>query len=152
MDRGQANVIVGDLARAMGIEALALDDNGMCVVALEEGADKVVVSIGHNAGAGALDLMACLDTVDPSPQRVAEALIANFRSAPAAVTLAAEPSTGAFVVQRRYYARDLGDGGLPEALIAFVTEAMAWTRHLQEIADDEPAPSRSRSASIGLRA
>ena len=47
MDRGQADVLVGDLASALGIPSLALDDGGMCILALEEGDDRVIVSIGH---------------------------------------------------------------------------------------------------------
>jgi hypothetical protein len=140
MDRGQADVLVGDLAGAMGISALALDEGGMCILALEEGPERVIVSIGHNAGAAALDLMCCLDSIDPSARRNAEALIANFDSPPeGAVTLAAEPKTGAYVVQRRYFGPEFGDGGLPAAVVAFVDDALAWAKRLNAI-EDEPQP------------
>jgi Tir chaperone protein (CesT) family len=137
MDRGQADVLVSDLAKQLGIATLAFDENGMCVLALEEGDESVVVSIGHNPGAGSIDLMACLHRVEPSPARIAAALMANFDTPRGGgVTLAAEGSTGAFIVQRRYFGPDLGDGGLPEAVVSFVDDATAWTERLTAI-DDE---------------
>lgn len=138
MDRGQADVLVGDLAKALGIPSLKLDDGGMCILALEEGPERVIVSIGHNAGANALDLMCCLDSVDPSPRRNAEALIANTDLPPGgAAILAAEPKTGAYIVQRRYFGPEFEDGGLPGAVADFVDDALAWAKRLNGI-EDEP--------------
>jgi hypothetical protein len=153
MDRGQADVLVGDLASALGIPSLALDEGGMCILALEEGDDRVIVSIGHNTGAGALDLMCCLDSVEPSPRRNADALIANA-NAPAgtAVTLAAEPKTGAYVVQRRYFGPDFGDGGLPGAVVSFVDDALAWARRLNDIADEPESYEVTSLRAPNLRA
>jgi hypothetical protein len=132
MDRGQADILVGDLAQQLGVPTLALDENGMCILAIDEG--KVIVSIGYNRAAGSLDLMVCLDRVDPSPARVATALRANFeRASGSAASLAAEPSTGAFVLQRRWFTPDLGDGGLPAAVLSFIDEAEAWTARLNEV-------------------
>jgi hypothetical protein len=153
MDRGQADILVSDLAKALGIEALKLDDGGMCILALEEGAERVVVSIGHNAGAGALDMMCCLDSVDPSPRRNAEALIANADSPPTgSVTLAAEPKTGAYIVQRRYFGPEFDDGGLPAAVVAFVDDALAWAKRLNEIEDEQPAHQVGSLQDFSLRA
>jgi len=153
MDRGQADILVGDLATALGIPGLKLDHGGMCILALEEGPERVIVSIGHNAGAAALDLMCCLDSVDPSPRRNAEALIANVDTPPqGAVTLAAEPKTGAYVIQRRYFGSEFDEGGLPAAVVAFVDDALAWAKRLNEI-EDEPQPRAVGSLQdLGLRA
>lgn len=152
MDRGQANVLVGDLATALGIPTLALDDDGMCILRLEEGEESVIVSIGHNPGAGSLDLMACLSRVEPSPARVAAALRANF-DAGSGISLAAEGSTGAFIVQQRYFSPDLGDGGLPAAVSSFVDEAVAWTQQLLAVEGlDEEAGAAERPAAMGIRA
>jgi hypothetical protein len=153
MDRGQANVLVGDLATALGIPTLALDDDGMCILQLEEGEETVIVSIGHNPGAGSLDLMACLSRVEPSPARVAAALRANFDAAGSGVSLAAEGSTGAFIVQQRYFSPDLGDGGLPAAVSSFVDGAVAWTQRLLAVEGlDEEAGAAERPAAMGIRA
>jgi hypothetical protein len=151
MDRGQADVLLSDLAGQMGIPALKLDDNGMCVLSFDDG--KTIVSIGFNARAGAIDLMACLDELTSSPDRVAEALFANFDTGPRGLVVAAEPSTGALVVQRRYYGPDLGDGGLPGAVAAFVDDAEAWTRRLGAIEAEETVERPAvPSTPLGIRA
>jgi hypothetical protein len=153
MDRGQADILVGDLAKALGISSLVLDEGGMCILQLEEGQDSVLVSIGHNAGAGSLDLMACLPGVEPSPARVAAALLANFDADGGGATFAAEESTGALVLQRRYFGPDLGDGGLPGAVGAFADEAIAWTKEFLAIEGlSETAGAEERRAGVGIRA
>ena len=153
MDRGQADILVGNLATALGIPSLKLDDGGMCVLALEEGPDRVIVSIGHNAGEKVLDLMCCLDSVDPSPRRNAEALIANADIPPGgAAILAAEPRTGAYVVQRRYFGPEFGDGGLPGAVADFVDDALAWAKRLNEIEDEPQARPVGSLQGLNLRA
>ena len=153
MDRGQADILVGDLAKAMGIPTLALDEGGMCILALEEGPERVIVSIGHNVGAGALDLMCCLDSVDPSPRRNAEALIANSDPpSHGAVILAAEPRTGAYIVQRRFLGPEFDEGGLPAAVVAFVDDALAWAKRLNAIEDEPQAHDVGSLQNLSLRA
>jgi Tir chaperone protein (CesT) family len=153
MDRGQADILVGDLAKAMGIPALALDAGGMCILALEEGPERVIVSIGHNAAAGALDLMCCLDSVDPSPRRDAEALIANTdMPAHGAATLAAEPKTGAYIVQRRYFGAEFDEGSLPAAVVDFVDDALAWAKRLNGIEDEPQSYPVGSLQDVSLRA
>src|SRR5436190_22926273 len=101
MDRGQADIVVADLARHLGIAGLALDESGMGILALDE--SGVIVGFGYNPNAGTLDLMICLDKVEPSPARSLAALRANFGwSGEGCETLAVDPSTGAFILQRRY--------------------------------------------------
>jgi hypothetical protein len=132
LDRGQANVIVADLARETGIADLALDADGFGIVAF----DSTIVGIGYNQTAGSLDLMTCLDDVEPSPARAVAAMRANFRwSGPGCETLAVDPKSGAFVLQRRYVGPDLVDGGLPGAMRELLAQAGRWTRTLNAIAD-----------------
>jgi hypothetical protein len=151
MDRGQADVLVGDLAKVLGIAALTLDESGMCILQLEEGGESVIVSIGHNTGAGSLDLMACLSRVEPSPARAAAALLANFEAKGSGVMFAAEGSTGAFIVQQRFLSPDLGDGGLPAAVGSFVDEAIARTQQLLAIEDLDEEAGAERPATLGIR-
>jgi hypothetical protein len=151
MERGQADVLVSDLATAMGIADLKLGDDGMCLLSFDE--SRIIVSIGFNARTGSLDLMSCLDEVTPSPAGVAAALQANFDSGASGLVVAAEPSTGAIVVQRRYFSPDLGDGGLPAVVSAFVDDAEAWARRLGEPAAEAAAPERAAMPSfpMGIR-
>jgi len=151
MDRRQADILVADLAAQLGSTALALDENGMCVLGIDN--EKMMVSIGYNRAAGALELIASLNTVEPSPARIAAALMANFeRPSGDAASLATEPSSGTFVLQRRWLTPDLGDGGLPGALLAFLTEADAWNKRLAEVADDPDPAARGPAPDAGVRA
>lgn len=133
MDRGQADVMVADLARETGIADLVLDAEGMGIVAF----DSTIVAIGYNKVAGSLDLMTCLDQVTPSPARAVEAMRANYRwSGPGCETLAVDPGRGgAFVLQRRYVGPDLRDGGLPAAVRELLDRAEYWTEALTAIPD-----------------
>jgi hypothetical protein len=134
MDRGQSDIVVADLGLQLGIPGLALNDDGMGILSLDEGA--VIVAIGFNKQAGSIDLMTCLDKVDASPARSVAALRANFGwDAPGCETLAVDPLTGAFVLQRRYFGQDLVDGGLAGAVQGLVAQAERWTRRLTSMAD-----------------
>jgi hypothetical protein len=154
MDRGQADVIVADLAREVGIASLALDQEGFGIVAF----DSTVIAIGYNKAAGSLDLMTCLDSVTPSPARAVEAMRANFRWTGAGCeTLAVDPASGAFVLQRRYVGPDLLEGGLPGAVRELLAQAGHWTARLSAIADraspDDPREDdRAMPPGGGLRA
>ena len=132
MDRGQADVIVADLARETGIADLALDAEGFGILAV----DSSIIAIGYNKQTGSLDLMTCLDGVVPSPARAVEAMRANFRwSGPGCETLAFDRASGSFVLQRRYVGPDLVDGGLPAAIRELVAQAGHWTERLGAVAD-----------------
>src|SRR4029078_12626064 len=123
MDRGQADIVVADLARETGIADLALDAEGFGIVAF----DSPIIAIGYNKTAGSLDLMTCLDRVTPSAARAGEAGRAKFRcSGPGCETLAVDPASGAFVLQRRYVGPELLDGGLPRAAREVAGAARRW--------------------------
>jgi hypothetical protein len=133
MDRGQADIVVAEFGRALGISDLALNDDGMGILALDDSA--AVVAFGFNQAAGALDLMICLADVDPSSARSLAALRANFGSwGPGCETLATDPSSGAYVLQRRYVGADLVEGGLAGAVHELLDGARRWTARLNAIA------------------
>lgn len=149
MDRGQADIVVADLGRQLGIASLALDESGMGILALDE--SGMIVSFGYNPNAGTIDLMTCLDRVEPSPARSLAAMRANFGwSAAGCQTLAIDQSTGAFVLQRRYGGADLVEGGLAGAVEGLVAEAERWTQRLASIAD-RPSQDPAPQANGGLR-
>ncbi len=150
MERRQADILIGDLATQLGIPTLALDENNMCMLAIDDA--QQTVSIAYDPTAGSFNLVTCLDAIAPSPARIALALAANFeRPSAGGASLAIEPSSGTFVLQRRWLTPDLGVGGLPGALLAFLDEAGAWTGRLASI--DEAAPTASGPAhGMGLRA
>jgi hypothetical protein len=138
MDRNQANALVSRLGEAIGIADLALDDGGACTLVIDNGA--IIVSLGHNAAAGALDLMTCLDQVEPTPANLARLLQANFSwRGSGGATFALDPTGGAVMLQRRI--ADATDDELKAALEALVATAEAWIKRFpdQQTAVDDSA-------------
>jgi hypothetical protein len=138
MDRNQAEALVSRLGQVIGIADLALDDAGTCTMVIDNGA--VIVSLGHNAAAGALDLMTCLDQVEPTPANLARLLQANFSwRGSGGATFALDPTGGAVMLQRRI--ADATDDELKAALEALVATAEAWIKRFpdQQTAVDDSA-------------
>jgi hypothetical protein len=151
VDRGQADIIVADLGRELGMPGLALNDEGMGILALDQGA--AIVAIGYDKTAGTIDLMTCLAEVEPSPARSLAALRANFSSrGPGCEILAVDPSSGAFVLQRRYGGQDLVEGGLAGAVQGLLTRAEQWTRRLASLAGPGTTYSQPAPSGRGIRA
>ena len=53
-----------------------LDDSGTCTLVIDNG--EAIVNLGYNSAARALDLMTCLDRVEPTPPNLSRLLQANF--------------------------------------------------------------------------
>ena len=129
MDRDQVDTLVTRLGEGLGIPDLALDDAGTCTLVIDNGA--VIVNLGHNSGAGALDLMTCLDRVEPSSPNLMQLLGANLGwRATGGATFAVEPTSGAVMLQRRLTANDATDEGLKSALESLIAAAEVWTARL----------------------
>ena len=129
MDRDRAAALVAELGTRLGIPGLALDERGSATLAIDDGA--VIVTLGHNPGAGTIDLMVCLDEVEPSGAQLGRLLAANFGwTATEGAAFALEPASGALVLQRRCSADELGRRGLPNILEGFVATAEAWAERL----------------------
>jgi hypothetical protein len=133
MDSARAEALVAELGQQLGIEALALDKRGTCTLAIDEGA--LIVTLGHNARTGSIDLMVCLDEVEPSGLQLVRILGANFGwLETAGATFALEPGSGALVLQRRCLGQELEHGGLRRAVEALVATADGWSRRLAVMA------------------
>lgn len=127
IDRQQAEALIAELGRQLGIPELALDDDGVATLALDEGG--TIVSLGHAPDAGTLDLMICLDEVVPAGAALAEAFAANFGwGVGDGACFALEPTSGALVLQRRCTAED--GPHLHDILEGMVLSAEAWARRL----------------------
>ena len=129
MDRDRAAALVAELGTRLGIPGLALDERGSATLAIDDGA--VIVTLGHNPGAGTIDLMVCLDEVEPSGAQLGRLLAANFGWAVTeGAAFALEPASGALVLQRRCSADEIGRRGLPNIIEGFVATAAAWAKRL----------------------
>ncbi len=133
MDRTRAEALVAELGQQLGIEGLVLDERGTCTLAINEGA--VIVTLGHNPRTGSIDLMACLDEVEPSTTQLVRVLGANFGwLETAGATFALEPGSGALVLQGRCLGPALDHGGLRRAVETLVATADGWSRRLAVMA------------------
>jgi hypothetical protein len=129
MDKGQAGVVVADLGARLGIDGLALDERGSATLAIDDG--EVIVTLGYNPGAGTIDLLACLDEVEPSGAQLGRLLAANFGwTMTEGAAFALDPASGALVLQRRCSADEIGRRGLSSILEGFVAIVAAWAKRL----------------------
>jgi hypothetical protein len=150
MDRNQANALASRLGEAIGIADLALDEGGTCTLVIDNGA--VIVSLGHNTAAGALDLMTCLDQVEPTPANLSRLLQANlgWRGSGGA-TFALDPTGGAVMLQRRIGDAEATEDGLKAALEGLVATTEAWIKRFsdqQATVDDATTADVSTFGSI----
>lgn len=130
MDRTQADAWISQLGGDLGIDELALDEAGVCSIALDEGA--IIASLGYEPGRGTLHLMICLDEIVPAGAQLYELLSANFGwSQTDGGAFAVEPATGALVLQRRCSEHDMQLGGLYAVLAGMVAVAEHWARRLR---------------------
>jgi Tir chaperone protein (CesT) family len=143
MDRSQADALVTRLGEELGIAGLALDDGGSCTLFIDDGA--VIVNLGHNPQAQSIDLMTCLDAVEPGRALLARLLEANFGWRLSGATFAIEPGSGSVILQRRLTAAEAAaDGGLRSALDSLIAAAEAWSARLS--APETPQESDSPTA------
>jgi hypothetical protein len=148
MDRNQANALVSRLGETIGIADLALDDSGTCTLVIDNGA--VILNLGHNAAAGALDLMTCLDQVEPTPANLARLMQANFGwRGSGGATFALDPAGGAVMLQRRISDLGVTDGEMTAALEGLVAAAEAWTRRLLDHRTSESAAAPADVSPLG---
>lgn len=145
IDRTQADILIAELAQHLGISALKLTEEGTCTLVIDDGA--LIVSLGHNQRVGTVDLMICLDDVEPSAGCLNKAMRANFGWLGAeGASFAIESSSGALVLQRRCHESELGHGALPKILERFVEYARGWSRLLAaESKRDAAAPPEAAS-------
>lgn len=144
MDRAAADRHVAELGERLGLPDLALGEDGMCILSIEDGA--LLPTIGHNARTGTLDLMICMDEAVPSGRQLYRLLAANFAwTQSEGATFAVEPASGALVVQRRCTADDIGQGGLMPVLEGLATLAARWAG---QVADDEALATELEPADI----
>ncbi len=125
--RAKADMLVAEMAAAMGIPELALDAEGTLSLDMD---DRFLVTLGVDEAAGALTLFApILGTQGPKPKAFLEAaLVGNFMwQGTLGATLAIDEETGTLVLQRRLPLDGLKLPDLEQAVEQFVNAAEAWT-------------------------
>ena len=128
MDRTQADAHLSRLGDVLGLGSLALDADGLCLLALDGGA--LLIKIGYQPRGDSINLMIALDKVAPTPAQMSDLLSANFGWAHADVgVFALEPGTGALVLQRRC-SDDALQAGLYPIIEAMANTAERWRDRL----------------------
>lgn len=129
MDRSQANAHIAQLGQVLGLSDLALDEEGVCMLAL--GDDELFVTLGLDA-LGGLRLMICLDDVVPEGGQLAELMAENFSPARTeGGVFALLPETGALVLHRRCGEDEFKAGGLADVVAGLARVARHWRARLQ---------------------
>src|SRR5262249_23605151 len=94
----RASALVAELGRLIGIDDLALDEDCVATLSLDE--DAAVVMLGVRDAGDSLELMCCLDTVEPKPAVLREMLRTNFLGGAGRPVFALEPGSDAVVLQQ----------------------------------------------------
>lgn len=129
MNREQADSLIRQLGTAIGMTELALDDAGMCLLALE---DDTVITIGYDITSKQLILMSPLDAVEPTELVLRNMLIANFLwHGTEGATLALNPG-GRVALLQRAVPDTVDVPGLQAAFEAFALQARKWNLALTE--------------------
>lgn len=155
MEKAQADILIAELGDRLGIPAMALDAEGVAVVSIDD--DLVVVGVRYDQQSGAIDLRAGLDDVPASPARLSRMLAANFSwQQTRGAIFALDAANGRLELRRRLAGERLDGGQLNEALEDLVADAIAWTKALRDLTEDDEFASASseppRLPPGGLRA
>lgn len=150
MDRQQADLLVSDLGRQLGLPEFRLDEEATAIIAV---GDMTIVMVGYHAAQGTIELMVCLDEIALTGPVLRDALAANFAWAGSeGATFAIDPAADALVLQRRCSAAEAADGGLFAAFEALVAAAETWSQRLATSASDRAGADEPMAAEGMLRA
>jgi hypothetical protein len=143
--RAKAEVLLAEMAAAMGIPELAFDADGTLTLDMD---DRFLVTLGVDEAAAALILMApILGTEGPKPKAFLEqALVGNFMwQGTLGATLAIDEASGVVVLHRRLPLDGLSLPDLEQAIEAFVNATEAWT----DLADSHAAGQGGNDPAAG---
>ena len=152
IDRAYVDTLLGEVAAAVGLASLALDERDTSAFVVDDGDIRVELRFLPNLGA--IDLMVRPAKVEVSGRRVLAMMAANFcwQGAEGA-TLALEPRSRAPVLQLRCFEKDLAHGGLRSAIERLVRYSRSLPGWLASIDDaNGPPPAFRPGLNGGLRA
>ncbi len=151
IDRAYVYTLLGEVAAAVGLPSLTLDDGEACAFAVDDGAIRV--GLRFLPKLVALDLMVWPAAIELSGKRVLAMMAANFcwQGAEGA-TLALEPRSRTPVLQQRCFENNLAYGGLRSAVERLVRYARLLPGYLASIDDDAPPSAVRPGLSGGMRA
>jgi hypothetical protein len=154
VDRTHADKLVAELGSRLGLPALALDDADSCSLSIDDGA--VTVRISYTEETDMFDFGTRLERLAPQPVQMARALGLNFCwQANAGAIFALDRLSGRLELNRRCLASDLDLAGFNTALEKLVGHAIAWTKILGDMKQEQsaaPADAAGTRMPMGVRA
>lgn len=153
MDRTHADKLVAELGSRLGLADLMLDDADSCRLSIDEGA--VTIRISYTEETDMFDLSTRLEQLAPKPAHLARVLGLNFCwQANAGAIFSLDRLSGRLALNRRCVASDLDVAGFNLALEKLVGHAIAWTKILGDMKDEEAASADTAPARVplGMRA
>jgi len=149
MDKQQADSLVAEFGKQLGLPDLALADAG-CWATFD---GPVTVGFAFDPESGTMTLEARLDGVDLDPDRMKRAMAANFCWMDTGGAVFGLDRLGdQLVLRRRLPAASLDLAGLRSAVEALVIYTRAWTNRLGAGEQAEQAPAARRPIEAVLRA
>jgi hypothetical protein len=139
-DQDNAQQVIGEFGRSIGIDDLALDEEGYCCLAIDR---DLIVNIELDADGGRLVLYSMVGQPGPDRAAALEMLMqANYLGqGTGGAILGAQPETGAIVLSCALPADRLDLPAFNGALERFVNTAEDWMRRLAG-----PAPAAAAEA------
>lgn len=134
----RAGALVAELGGLIGIDDLALDQDGVATLTLDGGA--AIVTLGARHDGDSLELMCCLDTVEPSPAVLREMLRANFLGGAGRPVFALEPGSDAAVLQQSVRLDGMTGAELARVLEQFGDGAQRLQKALEAEGEDPGLP------------
>ena len=154
MDRIHADKLVAELGGRLGLPELALDDADSCSLSIDGGA--VTVRISYTEETDMFDFSTRLEQLAPKPAQMARVLGLNFCwQANAGATFSLDRLSGRLELNRRCLASDLDLAGFSTALEKLVGHAIAWTKILGDMKEQQPAAHADAASArmpMGVRA
>lgn len=133
----ESEALIGELGKALGIEGLAFDAEGVCDLVFDE---AITVRLAQDAAADRVLAVSAVGRIgDDGGEAMLENLLAAnlFWSGTGGATIAAEPD-GTLALMQAWPLAGLGFPQFEEGLRGFVEACEAWTRRLQGA--EAPAP------------
>ena len=128
MDKQQADLLIAEFGKQVGLPSLALAGNGSCGATFT---GNVTVSIAFDLDAGAVSLESRLVGVDLNPDCMKGAIAANFCWVETAGAIfGVDRLRKQLVLRRRVSAVGMDVAGLVDAVQALVVHTRAWTNRL----------------------
>ena len=138
----EAETLISDFGRSIGIEGLVFDQFGCCMLAFD---DDIIVNIAHEKANQRILLFAYVGSVDASADPYKTLLKANFYwRGTGGATLSLDQDDGAICLTKPFRAQELNPTKLTTELENFVSNIEKWRDWTRDCKDSQETSSSER--------